>query len=101
MMNEICFRLVIDYNRQYPLDEAVEVKTTSFYDQYDVLEEIGVGAFGVVHRVVERATGNVFAPKFVNTPAPVDKHTVRQEIHVMNQLHHSKLLRLHDAFDMD
>ena len=57
------------------------------------------GAFGVVHRCVEKATGNTFVAKFVNTPYPADKQTVRNEINLMNNLHHPKLLNLHDAFD--
>lgn len=59
------------------------------------------GAFGVVHRCVERSTGNVFAAKFVNTPHPVDKETVRKEINLMGQMRHPKLVHLHDAFEDD
>ncbi len=59
------------------------------------------GAFGAVHRCVERATGNVFAAKFINTPHPLDRQTVRQEISLMNQLRHPKLIHLHDAFEDD
>lgn len=57
------------------------------------------GAFGVVHRCVERATGNTFAAKFVNTPHDADKATVRKEIGTMSALRHPKLINLHDAFD--
>jgi serine/threonine protein kinase len=57
------------------------------------------GAFGVVHRCIEKATGRVFVAKFINTPYPLDKHTVKNEINMMNQLHHPKLLNLKDAFE--
>jgi serine/threonine protein kinase len=57
------------------------------------------GAFGVVHRAVEKATGKNFVAKFINTPYPTDKNTVKNEIGIMNQLHHRKLLNLHDAFE--
>ena len=57
------------------------------------------GAFGVVHRAVEKATGRNFVAKFINTPYPTDKQTVKNEIGIMNQLHHQKLLNLHDAFE--
>ena len=57
------------------------------------------GAFGVVHRCVEKATGRVFVAKFINAPYPLDKHTVKNEISVMNNLHHPKLLNLKDAFE--
>lgn len=57
------------------------------------------GAFGAVHRAVEKATGRAFVAKFINTPYPTDKHVVRNEMNMMNNLHHHRLLNLHDAFD--
>lgn len=59
------------------------------------------GAFGVVHRCVERATGNTFAAKFVNTPHEADKATVKKEINTMSVLRHPRLINLHDAFEDD
>ena len=57
------------------------------------------GAFGVVHRCVEKATGKVFVAKFIDTPTAADKQAVRNEVGVMTQLHHQKLITLHDAFE--
>ncbi|RUS77263.1 hypothetical protein EGW08_014977, partial [Elysia chlorotica] len=79
--------------------QPVEVKQGSVYDYYDILEELGSGAFGVVHRCIEKSTGRVFVAKFINTPYPLDKYTVKNEISIMNQLHHPKLINLHDAFE--
>jgi len=42
------------YSKYVP--QPVEIKTSSVYDFYDILEEIGTGAFGVVHRCRERKT---------------------------------------------
>ncbi|KAK0400071.1 hypothetical protein QR680_003339 [Steinernema hermaphroditum] len=89
---------VIDVWKQY-YPQPVETKRESVYDYYDILEEIGSGAFGVVHRCVERATGNTFAAKFVNTPHEADKETVRKEINTMSELRHPSLINLHDAFE--
>ena len=69
------------------------------YDYYDVYEELGTGAFGAVHRCVEKATGKTYVAKFLNTPQAADKQCIRKEIDIMNQLHHPKLINLHDAFD--
>uniref|UniRef100_A0A914UY70 Ig-like domain-containing protein n=1 Tax=Plectus sambesii TaxID=2011161 RepID=A0A914UY70_9BILA len=91
---------VFDIWKQY-YPQAVEIKHDSVLDYYDIHEEIGVGAFGVVHRCVERATGNTFAAKFINTPHALDKETVRKEIGVMSNLRHPKLIHLHDAFEDD
>jgi serine/threonine protein kinase len=57
------------------------------------------GAFGVVHRCIEKATGKTYAVKFIPTLNPADKATVRREMEVMMELNHPKLLHLHDAFE--
>jgi len=79
----------------------IETKRGDVHDEYEVAEEIGVGAFGVVHRCVEKATGNVFAAKFVKTHGDKAKETVRREIRVMSELGHPSLINLHDAFETD
>lgn len=79
----------------------VDIKTSSIYNYYDILEEIGTGAFGVVHRCREKKTGQIFAAKFIPVAHPYEKLVIRKEIDIMNQLHHNKLIRLHDAFEDD
>lgn len=59
------------------------------------------GAFGVVHRCVERSTGNTFAAKFVNTNQSLDKETLKQEVRTMSELRHPQLINLHAAFETD
>lgn len=91
-------QFVTDYDST--LAQAVEVKSAqSVYDYYDILEEIGVGAFGVVHRCREKKSGRIFAAKFIPVSHPLEKSLIRKEIDIMNQLHHNKLIRLHDAFE--
>jgi serine/threonine protein kinase/predicted phage tail protein len=87
------------YSKYVP--QPVEIKTRSVYDDYDILEEIGTGAFGVVHRCRERKTGNIFAAKFIPVSHAMEKELIRKEIDIMNQLHHPKLINLHDAFEDD
>lgn len=87
------------YSKYVP--QPVEIKTESVYDYYDILEEIGTGAFGVVHRCRERKTGNIFAAKFIPVSHAMEKELIRKEIDIMNQLHHPKLINLHDAFEDD
>ncbi|KAH8269759.1 hypothetical protein KR018_000421 [Drosophila ironensis] len=81
--------------------QPVEVSQQSVYDKYDILEEIGTGAFGVVHRCRERSTGHIFAAKFIPVSHSIEKDLIRREIDIMNQLHHQKLINLHDAFEDD
>lgn len=66
--------------------------------KYIICEELGRGAFGVVHRAIERATNKNWAAKFIHCK-PKEKESVRHEIDIMNSLHHSKLMQLHEAFD--
>lgn len=91
---------VFDVCNKY-IPQPVDIKHYSVYDRYDILEEIGTGAFGVVHRCRERATGNIFAAKFIPVSHPMEKELIRKEIDIMNQLHHRKLINLHDAFEDD
>ncbi len=76
-----------------------DYKLGSVYDYYDIFEELGSGAFGVVHRAVEKKTGRSFAAKFIPTPSSAEKATVKKECDTMNQLIHPRLLNLHDIFD--
>lgn len=68
--------------------------------QYLICEKIGVGAYGTVYRAVERASGKNWAAKMVSVLPGVKKETVVHEIAIMNELHHEKLLNLHEAFDL-
>ncbi|XP_013148822.1 PREDICTED: twitchin isoform X2 [Papilio polytes] len=87
------------YSKYVP--QPVDISTCSVYDKYDILEEIGTGAFGVVHRCRERSTGNYFAAKFIPVAGAMEKELIKKEIDIMNQLHHRKLINLHDAFEDD
>ncbi|KAK2728041.1 hypothetical protein QYM36_008498, partial [Artemia franciscana] len=89
---------VFDLYSKY-LPQPVDIKTTSVYEHYEILEEIGTGAFGVVHRCRERKTGLIFAAKFIPVTQHTEKELIRKEIDIMNQLHHPKLINLHDAFE--
>uniref|UniRef100_A0A1I7S352 non-specific serine/threonine protein kinase n=1 Tax=Bursaphelenchus xylophilus TaxID=6326 RepID=A0A1I7S352_BURXY len=79
--------------------QRVQIQSTSVYDDYDILEEIGTGAFGVVHRCVEKKTGRTFAAKFVRINNEKEKNTVRKEVEVMSELRHPSLINLHAAFE--
>jgi len=48
---------------------------------------------------VEKATGKNFVVKFMNAPTDADKLVIRNEVGIMNQLHHPNLLNLHDVFE--
>jgi hypothetical protein len=92
-------QFVFDIYAKY-IPQPVEIKMQdSVYDHYDILEEIGTGAFGVVHRCRELKTSNVYAAKFIPIGHAMEKALIRKEIDIMNHLHHCKLINLHDAFE--
>uniref|UniRef100_A0A3Q3MTD5 Myosin light chain kinase, smooth muscle n=1 Tax=Mastacembelus armatus TaxID=205130 RepID=A0A3Q3MTD5_9TELE len=66
---------------------------------YDVEERLGTGKFGQVFKLVEKATKKVWAGKFIKAYSAKDKENVRQEIGIMNSLHHPKLVQCIDAFE--
>jgi serine/threonine protein kinase len=71
----------------------------SFFFYLYISRDFSSGAFGVVHRCIEKSTGKTYAAKFIPTLSPADKATVRREMEVMMELNHPKLLHLHDAFE--
>ncbi|KAM6461571.1 myosin light chain kinase, smooth muscle isoform 3-T3 [Liasis olivaceus] len=73
-----------------------EQKVSEFYH---VEERLGSGKFGQVFRLVEKKTGKVWAGKFFKAYSAKDKENIRQEISIMNCLHHPKLVQLVDAFE--
>ena len=70
-----------------------------FRANFEVLEELGKGRYGVVHKVLERATGQKYAAKFIRCIKAKDREKVQEEIDIMNILRHPKLLQLAAAFD--
>ncbi|QDZ20240.1 protein kinase [Chloropicon primus] len=62
----------------YPDDEDIPVALCKyvygyprdFHERYEVLEELGKGSFGVVHRVVDRETGEFYAAKTLPKSRP-------------------------------
>ncbi|MEJ1283224.1 myosin light polypeptide kinase [Cricetulus griseus] len=68
-------------------------------DVYDIEERLGSGKFGQVFRLVEKKTGKPWAGKFFKAYSAKEKENIRQEISIMNCLHHPKLVQCVDAFE--
>lgn len=71
----------------------------SILDKYQLLEELGRGTFGVVHRAKEIATGKFWAAKIVRLVDETDKTPIRREVNIMRKLQHPRILQLHEVFD--
>uniref|UniRef100_A0A5K3EN24 non-specific serine/threonine protein kinase n=1 Tax=Mesocestoides corti TaxID=53468 RepID=A0A5K3EN24_MESCO len=95
---------ISDYDRFYeglwrkgaPL--PTNFNSGNIYDYYEILEELGSGSFGVVHRAKEKATGRIYVVKFVPTPTEAERAVVNNEANIMKLLNHPKLMHLHEVF---
>ncbi|XP_050541447.1 myosin light chain kinase, smooth muscle-like isoform X2 [Daktulosphaira vitifoliae] len=70
-----------------------------FSSQYEVLDELGKGRYGVVHKIKDRESGKYLAAKFVRCIKAKDKEKAQEEVDIMNCLRHPKLLQLEAAFE--
>ncbi|ELK23349.1 Myosin light chain kinase, smooth muscle [Myotis davidii] len=68
-------------------------------DFYNIEERLGSGKFGQVFRLVEKKTGKIWAGKFFKAYSAKEKESIREEISIMNCLHHPKLVQCVDAFE--
>lgn len=97
--------------------------STRFSDDYELKEELGKGAFSIVKRCVQKATGFEFAAKIINTKkltsrgktnisinalfslilvdfatfSPKDFQKLEREARICRKLQHSNIVRLHDS----
>lgn len=80
---------------------SADIKTVPITDNYEIYEKIGEGVFGEVYRVKEKISGDFYAAKFTKTTNKEEKALIKKEIDIINSLHHTNLLRLHDAYEDD
>ncbi|KAK2717385.1 calcium/calmodulin-dependent protein kinase type II alpha chain-like isoform X8 [Artemia franciscana] len=72
---------------------------TRFSDNYELKEELGKGAFSIVKRCVQKATGLEFAAKIINTKklSARDFQKLEREGRICRKLQHPNIVRLHDS----
>ncbi|XP_017325060.1 myosin light chain kinase, smooth muscle isoform X1 [Ictalurus punctatus] len=89
-----------DESEKQPEYKDVTIRTdVKVKDLYEVGDRLGSGKFGTVFKLVEKSTKKVWAGKFIKAYTAKEKENVRQEIKIMNDLHHSKLVQCVDAFE--
>lgn len=89
-----------DESEKVPDYRNVTIKTdVKVKDFYDVEDRLGTGKFGTVFKLIEKSTKKVWAGKFIKAYSAKEKENVRQEIAIMNDLHHPKLVQCIDAFE--
>lgn len=89
-----------DESEKAPDYRYVTIRTdVKVKDLYDVEERLGTGKFGTVFKLIEKSTKKIWAGKFIKAYSAKEKENVRQEIAIMNDLHHPKLVQCVDAFE--
>ncbi|XP_032891333.1 myosin light chain kinase, smooth muscle-like [Amblyraja radiata] len=91
-------------NEEEEEEEVVEFCVTintsqKLTDLYIQQECLGVGAFGKVYKLLGKSSGKIRAGKFYKARTLKDKKSARDEIEIMNCLHHPKLVQCLDAFE--
>ncbi|GFO28242.1 ribosomal protein s6 kinase [Plakobranchus ocellatus] len=72
------------------------VKTSPFFDDYDLKEDIGIGSYSVCKRCVHKASGNSYAVKIMDK----DKRDPSEEIEILLRFgHHANVITLRDVYD--
>ncbi len=86
--------------------ESEKQQEVEMINQYMIQEEIGKGAMGVVYKVIDSMTGNVYAIKSIkyNESDAMSQHrnrmsALRNEIAIMKLLDHPNIVRLHEIID--
>eukprot|EP00039_Didymoeca_costata_P013798 m.215018 g.215018 ORF g.215018 m.215018 type:complete len:1222 (-) comp15874_c0_seq3:1529-5194(-) len=69
---------------------------------YVLLELIGLGSFGKVHKGRRKGTAEIVALKFIPKHGKSDKDLalLRREMEIMRTLHHPNIVRMHETFEM-
>ena len=90
---------MIDATEKFVAADPEIHRNANVIDKYQILEQLGRGAFGIVHRAREILTGKIFAVKLIKTADESDKAPILREIEIMRQLQHPRVLQLHEVFD--
>ncbi|KAF5354292.1 hypothetical protein D9756_007362 [Leucocoprinus leucothites] len=71
---------------------------SSFLDQYEPLDIIGNGSFGIIRKVRRKADGMVFARKELNFERMTerDRKQIVAEVNILKELNNEHIVRYHD-----
>jgi len=76
----------------------------SFKETYDLKQELGKGAFSVVHLAVHKKTGDKVAVKIIDktiATAEADERRLKNEVDILKKVRHPNIIALIDIFETD
>ncbi|KAE9411493.1 kinase-like protein [Gymnopus androsaceus JB14] len=73
---------------------------SSFLDQYESIDVIGNGAFGIIRKVRRKSDGMIFARKELkfDKMQERDKKQIVAEVNILKELHHDHIVKYHDRY---
>ncbi|KAJ3716687.1 kinase-like domain-containing protein [Lentinula raphanica] len=71
-----------------------------FLDQYEALDVIGNGAFGIIRKVRRKTDGTIFARKELRFEKMQerDRKQIVAEVNILKELHHDHIVKYHDRY---
>ncbi|CAH1108368.1 unnamed protein product [Psylliodes chrysocephalus] len=86
--------------RNYSNLAPIRPKKRTYTDFYDIGDELGRGTQGITSHAVERLNGRNYAAKVMYGSGDL-RPWMYNELDIMNELRHKKLISLHDAYETD
>ena len=77
--------------------DFVRLKADNFFEEYDLKEKLGEGAYGCVYKVIQRKTNYLRAVKAIKKKM-VDKNEFMNEIEVLKTVDHPNIIKLFDCY---
>ncbi|VEN40604.1 unnamed protein product [Callosobruchus maculatus] len=91
-----------DYNmRNYHNLSPLKARRRLYTDLYDIGDELGRGTQGITYHAVERLNGRNYAAKVMHGRGSDIGPWMYNELDMLNELRHKKLISLHDAYETD
>ncbi|KDR84684.1 hypothetical protein GALMADRAFT_111919 [Galerina marginata CBS 339.88] len=74
--------------------------SSAFLENYEPLDVIGNGSFGIIRKVRRKSDGLVFARKELNFErmSERDRKQIVAEVNILKDLHHDHIVRYHDRY---
>ncbi|KAI3357790.1 hypothetical protein L3Q82_016180, partial [Scortum barcoo] len=97
VLKEIPVEASADMGRQ-EADYVWKKNTDNIQEIFDIMEELGSGAFSEVYMVKEKKTGKMFAMKCVKKKQKRDLN-LENEIAVLRRIHHENIVGMEDFYE--
>lgn len=69
--------------------------------RFRILEKLGQGGMGIVHRAIDCERGCEVAIKSLNAPCPDDLYRLKREFRFLSEVRHPNIVRLYELFVED